>query len=210
MVHIEIDYTVFPPGKSHKDVEIRELLKVSHSKKCCYCESANIKGEVEHFRPKAHYPWLTDDYRNLLWACHGCNQHKAAQLPVERKMADAPDPVPVCDEKETLSMLNPSYDDKAIQSFQFDQQGYMSSKSKTASKTIEICKLNRVDLLDKRKEVLFNFEKIIMSAQHFVDEEKRLDFLKEMLLSPALERKDSSFIAFRKYIIRNWLRQMLE
>lgn len=41
--------------------------------KCAYCEGQSGEGEVEHFRPKSIYWWLTWSYDNLVLSCKDCN-----------------------------------------------------------------------------------------------------------------------------------------
>lgn len=47
--------------------------------KCAFCETPNAPayyGDVEHFRPKAHYWWLAYCYDNYLYSCRICNGTK--------------------------------------------------------------------------------------------------------------------------------------
>ena len=56
---------------------------------CGYCEikceiggPPNLsKNEVEHFRPRSHYPHLTFDWENLIYVCTRCNKSKDDQFP---------------------------------------------------------------------------------------------------------------------------------
>lgn len=94
MIKITIDYESFPQGLTYSGntEELRLILKKNQNNKCCYCETSNIKGELEHFRPKNTnaYFWLVDDYENMLCACHDCNQQKGGKLPVKKKNSNSP------------------------------------------------------------------------------------------------------------------------
>ena len=109
MIKIDVDCSNFPENVKYNHLSVSEFLKNAHHKKCCYCETYYFEGtHVEHFRPKKDYDWLINDYENLLLACSTCNQHKSSKLPVKEKIAEEPDSVSVCDDKEELIMVNPA------------------------------------------------------------------------------------------------------
>ena len=213
MIKINKDLSEIPKslqeGKSYTSEDIKKDLAKFHNYKCYYCETANIKGEVEHFRPKAktEYPWLINDWQNLLWACHDCNNIKGVKLPVAKKIAIEPDNVNVCDEKEELIMFNPEYinPEKFIE---FDKTGKISSENKQMKKTIEICKLDRENLNDVRKTIYDDLDILIASIKNLPDNQFR-NILKENFIKPINQNKKLDFTVFRKYIIKNWLTDML-
>jgi len=212
MIKVEIDFQEMPQGKRYDNSQVKEVLKQSHYKKCSYCETANIKGEVEHFRPKNKnaYYWLVNDYENLLWSCHDCNQLKGAKLPVLEKNANEPDNVSTCNEKEILIMINPTNTNFNDLNIAYEKDGEMNSENSLVQNTINICQLNREDLLDKRIEVYKNFEKKINYMKKLTKKEDKINFLKEELIKPIREDKHTDYIAFRKFIIKNWLKDMLD
>jgi hypothetical protein len=63
----------------------RELAEMQHHK-CCYCEKREEQAkyrDVEHYRPKALYWWLAWTWENLLFACIDCNrEHKRDSFPL--------------------------------------------------------------------------------------------------------------------------------
>lgn len=71
----------------------KQLIKESHGK-CAYCESgatAISYGDVEHFRPKASWWWLTCSWENYLFSCQLCNQqYKGENFPIAGTMTKAP------------------------------------------------------------------------------------------------------------------------
>lgn len=193
---------------SYKDQIVKDELEKQFNKKCCYCETSNIKGQVEHFRPKSKYNWLRDKKENLLWSCGDCNQLKGAKLPVAEKKAIEPDSCFVCDKKEQLIMINPikTNPEKFIQ---FTQEGKIFSENILMEKTIEICKLDRNNLNDKRKEVFDDLKMNINSMKRFSKDRDLKNHVKETFITPITKNKELSFIAFRKYIVRNWLADLL-
>lgn len=72
------------------------LAEMQHYK-CCYCEKVEEQPkyrDVEHYRPKSQYWWLTWTWDNLLFACVDCNrEHKRERFPL------APGSVPLAVEQ---------------------------------------------------------------------------------------------------------------
>ncbi len=65
----------------------KTLLEESHNK-CCFCESevpSTYNGDVEHFRPKSIYWWLSYTIDNYLLSCRVCNSNKSNSFEVIRK-----------------------------------------------------------------------------------------------------------------------------
>jgi hypothetical protein len=67
------------------DVAKAALADMQHGK-CCYCEKREEQPkyrDVEHYRPKVTYWWLTWSWDNLLFSCMDCNrEHKRDQFPL--------------------------------------------------------------------------------------------------------------------------------
>jgi 5-methylcytosine-specific restriction endonuclease McrA len=68
------------------DPEIKEVLARGQGLKCAYCERRQEQAryrDVDHFRPKSRYWWLTWTWENLLFSCEYCNRdHKKGQFPL--------------------------------------------------------------------------------------------------------------------------------
>lgn len=64
----------------------KDQLKRETHGKCAYCEAdtaTTAHGDVEHYRPKKTYWWLTYCYDNYLYSCQICNQsYKGDWFPV--------------------------------------------------------------------------------------------------------------------------------
>ncbi|MCB9294525.1 MAG: hypothetical protein H6559_15585 [Lewinellaceae bacterium] len=158
---------------------VRERLKGIYYNKCAYCEDIQNKPEVEHYRPKKKlsedrnhpgYYWLCYEWTNLLPACHYCNTDKGKrnQFSIRGIRVSAPPRLPdgswnqsandasvspLIDEEPYL--LHPEIDQPDDGSyFKFHNTGEMEGidPKERGEKTIEICDLNREDLLEKRRE----------------------------------------------------------
>jgi hypothetical protein len=62
--------------KGYRDAAVGALFEMQHNK-CCYCEKLEEQAkyrDVEHYRPKSVYWWLTWTWENLLFSCLECNR----------------------------------------------------------------------------------------------------------------------------------------
>jgi uncharacterized protein (TIGR02646 family) len=128
------------------------LIERFHAK-CCYCESSLIDrqhADVENFRPKSLYWWLTYDWENLLIACRACNVAKADRFPLEDESERATGPSDVARERPLL--LNPS-DDTPDDHLVFGDDGSIFSDTPRGQATIDCVMLNRPGLVVARKRV---------------------------------------------------------
>jgi hypothetical protein len=67
----------FPEGKWNNP-DVRGALYAMHGRICAYCGSgaSDQRGDVEHYRPKSIYPWLTYEFTNYLLGCRVCNSSR--------------------------------------------------------------------------------------------------------------------------------------
>jgi hypothetical protein len=67
----------FPDGKWNNP-DVRGALYAMHGRICAYCGSiaSDRRGDVEHYRPKSIYPWLTYEFTNYLIGCRVCNSSR--------------------------------------------------------------------------------------------------------------------------------------
>lgn len=150
--------------------------------KCCYCESKIPKGfnDVEHYRPKAEadrnpgstlkhgYWWLAFDWTNLLFACPGCNRSgKNSQFPLaagsQPLIAEVVPPG-----AEDPLLIDPGADTNPVEHIQFvyapaggpGTPAYWWARPRNGSVrgnvTIEVCKLNRLELRELRSDYVSN------------------------------------------------------
>lgn len=152
-----------------------DLLWERQHRKCAYCENVEQRkrNDVEHFRPKASakrspgraethgYWWLAWRWQNLLFACRNCNQPSAGgggkhdKFPLERGsgVLDAEqDPYGGGVAVERPLLIDPSIE-SGIEHIQFVRRGahwtpIARAGSARGAKTIEVCVLDRDDLLE--------------------------------------------------------------
>jgi len=208
MIKVEIDCQKFPKVKSYKNKEVKDSLKAAHHNKCCYCETKTTAGGgIDHFRPKSVYYWLKNDCENLLWACSRCNvESKGAKLPVKEKKATEPDNVSTCNQKEELMMYNPARSNEKEWQIEFNKKGEIFSVNPIMQNTIDICKLNDEKLVIARREVFQTLEKEIYTMKKY---NLPLTHLQKYFVEPINKDKFIEYIAFRKYIVRKLLNDLL-
>lgn len=116
---------------------------------CCMLCSRNEASNIEHYRPKTHFPQLAMQWDNFLWACSICNQAKGEKFP-----------------PDTMSggrILNP-VDENPWEFLFIDEVGLLTARylpgkgvfDARARSTIEVVELNRDGLPFSRKRRLFN------------------------------------------------------
>ncbi len=151
------------------------LLDLFHGK-CAYCDAVfdHVEyGDVEHFRPKAEvtedpnhpgYWWLAYEPSNYLPSCQLCNQGDAKKnhFPVSGKRAYGPADALV---DEQPDLLNPYWDEfgqhlrfypSTADSKVAGTVAPMNPNDQRGRTAIEICRLNRPQLIDVRYKQLRN------------------------------------------------------
>lgn len=172
---------------------VEDQLAIAYERKCAYCERL-CKADIEHYRPKKGvqedgihegYYWLCYEWTNLIPSCITCNREGAKhnKFPVLGPRVTHPPLLPdgklnlnLCkantsplkDEKPYL--LHPEVDhpedyfefeidpsNEGIRIKGIDLEG-------RANKTIEICRLNRLELkLDRVERVIDDFKDAVNS-----------------------------------------------
>lgn len=174
-------------GKTYS--RVREALFLYYMGKCAYCENVERKAEIEHYRPKKEvanepghpgYFWLCYEWTNLVPSCRYCNTEggKGNHFPIlGTRVTDyprLPDGSPDLTrfsayhnllKSERPVLLHPEIDDPK-KFFIFDSKGKVSGKDsmKRGEKTIEICNLNRDNLLVLRQTIIDEFTERIQDA----------------------------------------------
>lgn len=207
-----------------------ELEKIYHEK-CGYCES-KIKHaaalQVEHYRPKAKvkkakahlgYYWLGIEWSNLLLACPNCNNQgaKGNRFPIWGIRVYSPsselfqplfnrdsllaNKLPLIAERPLL--LNPELCNPKVH-FYFDKDAVIFGKTPEGKKTIEICKLNRKNLVGNRKEKQIELRLLFDTAL----EANRLFSLQEgafrFFLKKAFKKLEESQLPQNEYALWGW------
>lgn len=164
------------PTRADVDVGYRAFaveLWRSHKHKCAYCENLEQlkRNDVEHFRPAARadrhpgsserhgYWWLAWSWDNLLFSCRNCNQAPAKldKFPLELgSVALRPEEQPPGGELPLiLDPADPAVDPRDHLVFRPVTLGaserwqpFARNGSSIGGRTIEVCRLDRSDLVD--------------------------------------------------------------
>lgn len=165
-----------------------------------YC--AGYASHVEHYRPKLEvtenrakiqhpgYFWLSYEWYNLLLACSYCNSRHSST--VDGKKSSHPgklndfrvrgarisEPEPSCANwrdallEEKPLLLNP-YEDDPSEHIVFDDNGFAVGITDEGRETIAVCHLNRIELIEARKEAR---ERVASAVNHALDLQKEDPF----------------------------------
>jgi 5-methylcytosine-specific restriction endonuclease McrA len=164
-----------PPLRQDIWKAIKEFLfKHAFSGKCAYCESylrGQSFGDAEHWRPKSQvrradrsivaghkgYAWLAHEWENLVPSCQVCNNRKGARFPIagEYVMTSKRGKTTKALNKTERPLLLHPFDDGArdpVRHIRFDRGGFPQATTAEGRATIDICELDREDLVDARRE----------------------------------------------------------
>jgi uncharacterized protein (TIGR02646 family) len=148
---------------------VRVSLEAMFGTKCAYCETevrASGRQQIEHYRPQSIYPALAYRWENLLLACSECNSFQKRHLfpvgrggktPTERRQSPC-----TRDDSDAALLLNPcdadpnSYPERHL-TFE-DGRVVLVRRSRRGRYTIDLCGLNRVPLVDDRREHLIEVQ----------------------------------------------------
>lgn len=81
----EAQYLLNRSRTYNSSIRLKSILREVYNGLCAYCESSIEHSsffQIEHFYPKARYPHLAKDYRNLHYCCQRCNNMKRASDPI--------------------------------------------------------------------------------------------------------------------------------
>lgn len=135
-------------ASNYNQTEVKEALKIESKNKCMYCESnvSHVAHEhIEHIKPKAQnkFPELTFEWSNLGLACPVCNMNKGAEYD-----NDTP-------------FINPYVDDPVDNFIAMGHFIYNKPNRPRAELTNRTIKLNRPELIEKRKERIESIIRLI-------------------------------------------------
>lgn len=137
----------------------RSSLYIAQHRKCCYCERAIDEKwkDVEHFRPKSVYWWLTWTWSNLLFICKSCNGQKSSHFPLRSSACCQPMTSAPASERPWL--LDPALptDDDPVDHIEFKSVNgnwmpFPRAGSKSGAEIIATCGLTRATLLDDYRQ----------------------------------------------------------
>ncbi|MDJ0835694.1 MAG: TIGR02646 family protein [Acidobacteriota bacterium] len=230
-------------NKPYGHSTVRDALDSIYHGKCAYCESIMepaSSGQVEHYRPKknliddkAHpgYYWLAYEWTNLLLSCARCNGKKSNKFPISGKRIPGPgaaDTDRLCKSEylkaEQPCLLNPELDDPR-EYLRFNFAGELSARDDhiRGRQTIDLCDLNRDDLISARKEAKDWFqrmlekylEKVLSKPVEELRNSEACGKLVDDFLGPLFEFQEErtgaaeEYSAYHTYIMDNFERVML-
>lgn len=152
---------------------VKEILWKAQHFKCCYCETQEqaVRNDVEHYRPKTRakrhpgsadehgYWWLAWSWENLLFSCRNCNQSPAkldkfplaegsVALIAEQSPPGQEQPLLIDPATENGSEFIQFVPNRAGKAETCRWRPIGRNGSVRGQKTIEVCRLDRPDLLD--------------------------------------------------------------
>jgi len=198
----------------YKVGSVQKKLKEIYHLKCAFCEKKLLDApkHIEHYRPKKYYYWLAYSWDNLLLACGECNSAKGDRFatkntPASYQNEPFEDIHHFGDHYDTIEnplIINPEKED-ILTLMQYDKEANIFSTNERVSHTIEnACKLNRLELLEKRMSILNDFSSEI--EQHYLLFTKRGDltrFLPTIQMFIEKATKENEFYSFRYYILNH-------
>jgi uncharacterized protein (TIGR02646 family) len=120
--------------------EIRAALEAMASgrERCMYCED-NKGTDIEHFRPKRHYPEYAFEWNNYLLACSHCNSNeKRDQFPL--------------DEHGRPLLIDPTSEDPDEHLRLIPSSGKLQGRTPKGTESIRVFGLSRPDLERGRED----------------------------------------------------------
>lgn len=207
----------------YKLPDIKDKLENLYHHKCAYCEYKVEQWDVEHYRPKNLYYWLTYSWDNLMYSCPKCNKFKGTSFDIKGKKVLSPQVSDDLSEINTWSskrydqqekpmLLNPERDDlKDV--FIFDMQGHIKDNNNPrANYTIEKCHLDRDFLVDERRKIINDFRNKVnaeyLKANTKNVQKERLSVLVESFVDSAMD-DTNTFTAYRNAAVA-WLDEIIK
>ena len=142
-----------PNSDAWNDISVISKLKELYHSKCAYCETKTNDLVINHYRPKSKYPWLKNEWSNLLPACIKCNENKGERFPINGIQVTDKNGDHKANSKKYLDekplILNPEIDTPENHLF-FMFSGQIKGRSEREEGMITILDLNRIELINSR------------------------------------------------------------
>lgn len=165
----------------YRNDEIKEALRKETHEKCAYCESKPLHvtyGDIEHITPKDQDPQLRYAWANLTLACDVCNTNKGKQG----------------------GLIDP-YKDDPEREFAFLGPMLIALPDGNGERTVDVLKLNRIQLIERRKERIENLMTQVYRLNETHDRERRA-FLRAKIIEHET-KSDREYAACARAIIAN-------
>lgn len=169
MISVKKDFNKVPQilksGKEEawRDESVLDELKRLYHGKCAYCEAKTNDLNIDHYRPESRYPWLKNEWSNLLPICPECNMAKKDKFPVKGKHKTIQ---PINEEdyradseyllSEEPLIIHPEVD-TAGNHFYFEKNGVIQGYTERGRKTISSLNLYREYLTEKKNKLYKTF-----------------------------------------------------
>lgn len=128
--------------KIFKKYKVKDILLELFNNKCAFCETIIGKDSaIEHFWPKSKYWEKIYSWDNLFACCYACNRSKGNRFPLSKNLKD----------KETPLLIDPCNDKIEISC---NEDGILTGQSEKGYATIDTFALNRIDLIENRKNAI--------------------------------------------------------
>ena len=199
----------------------KDLLKLCNGK-CAYCESklgVISDGDIENFRPKSgarglnsndyapqHYWWLAYEWDNLLIACQICNQkYKRDYFPLENEELRAN----IGAKESELLLEQALLIDPCIENpnehIEFNEDGFAKELSKKGKVTIEILGLNRIELVENRRNTVEQLKDRLETLKSTTNLSNKftknlLTYINELYS----ENPRQEYVAVQRTVFNNW------
>jgi hypothetical protein len=190
----------------YRDTTI-EALSLLYKNKCAICERLRgTELQVDHYRPKKArdyksqmkynqqgYYWLAYSWSNLIPLCSICNIKKSNKFPLQgwtdvNRISDhnnvnrlnpfTPYDLNWLQQRELPFIINPEQDKLPERHFSFNRNGKIVGRTPEGIETINVCQLNRKDLIRERLKIRKNYVDAIKSALDDYIKHKDLNVLK--------------------------------
>ena len=200
----------------YKQEDVKECLQKIYNQKCAFCEQKITKcidnnledcsSTVEHYRPKSIYYWLAYSWDNLLWCCHRCNQNKDNNFYVQKKLGTfdkntffrkTHKTAIIYNRIQKPKMIHPELE-SVLAKLSF-KDGIINSTDIRVKYTIDFCKLDRLDLNEKRLKIIEDFR---MKARKKNRLNKSYSDILDNLKKDFMNEK-SEFRALKFWILQN-------
>lgn len=185
--------------------------------KCAYCESsingATSDADIDNYRPKGgargldkefsphHYYWLAYEWGNLLITCQRCNRHKRNFFPVASDRVEIGTTGSALIEEKPL-LIDPTIDDPD-KHLEINDSAILNGVTEKGVITIDICKLNRKELVNERLKVGKLFLERLRMLESYEGGTSFNAFIEEIneLFS---EKPSQQYTMYLRFIFERW------
>jgi len=201
-----------PYNDCFRAADVREELETIYNRKCAYCEQEQEMMDIEHYRSKFDYYWFAFSWDNLLLSCRTCNSAKNVKFPIVNRQHTEIPPFDRIhnsgkdfDSIENPQIINPETDENPEIHFKFDKDGVCYGVDNMGITTVNVCKLNRRKLNEKRQKIFDKLKTELEEHEALFGLAGR-NFVVNKFIKTIQNPQKYEFIAFRIHILKNELK----